>query len=292
MENDPISRYRRFSRAVTRQVGALDQSFLGRGRPLGAARVLNAIGQGRCDVADIRTYLGLDSGLASRLLRSLEDEGLIETRTHPDDGRRRIAKLTATGRTEFNAYENLSDEAADRFLSDHPAPDALLEAMDLIATAMNRHAVTIERVDPTSGDARYGLERYYAELARRFEEGFDVSLSCDPEASDMVPPRGAFLVALSDGLPVGCVGLKGNGSTLGEVKRLWVAADARGAGLGKRLMAAIEDEARALSMDTLRLDTNRALPEAYKLYSRSGWKQIDRFNDDPYPDFFFEKRLT
>ncbi|MBO6640079.1 MAG: MarR family transcriptional regulator [Roseitalea sp.] len=292
MEHDSISRYRRFSRAVTRQVGALDQSFLGRGRPLGSARVLNAIGQGRCDIADIRAYLGLDSGLTSRLLRGLEDEGLIETRTHPDDGRRRVAELTPAGRAEFDAYEELSDTAADRFLSAHPDPDAILAAMDFIATAMNRHAVTIDRVDPTSTAARYCLARYYDELARRFEEGFDVALSCDPDASDMVPPRGAFLVALSDGLPVGCVGLKGNGGKLGEVKRLWVAPDARGTGLGKRLMAAIEDEARALSMDTLRLDTNRALPEAYELYNRNGWTEIDRFNDDPYPDFFFEKRLV
>ncbi|MCR9121618.1 MAG: bifunctional helix-turn-helix transcriptional regulator/GNAT family N-acetyltransferase [Phyllobacteriaceae bacterium] len=292
MKHDPISRYRRFSRAVTRQVGALDQSFLGRGRPLGSARVLNAIGQGRSDVADIRAYLGLDSGLTSRLLRGLEDEGLIETRIHPDDGRRRIADLTPAGGIEFHAYEDLSDTAADRFLSAHPDRDALLDAMDFIATAMNRHAITIERVDPASDEARHCLERYYAELARRFEGGFDVSLSCDPEASDMAPPRGAFLVALSDGLPIGCVGLKGNGTRLGEVKRLWVAPDARGAGLGKRLMAAIEDEARNLSMDTLRLDTNRALPEAHALYKRDGWTEIDRFNDDPYPDFFFEKRLV
>lgn len=292
MEHSPISRYRRFSRAVTRQVGALDQSFLGRGRPLGSARVLNAIGQGRSDVAGIRAYLGLDSGLASRLLRGLEEEGLIETRTHPDDGRRRVAGLTPAGRTEFEAYEELSDTAADLFLSAHPDRDTLLDAMDFIATAMNRHAVTIDRVDPTSDGALYCLERYYAELASRFEEGFDVSLSCDPEASDMVPPRGSFLVAMSDGLPIGCVGLKGSGSTLGEVKRLWVAPDARGAGLGKRMMTAIEAEARALSMDTLRLDTNRALPEAYELYKRNGWTEIDRFNDDPYPDFFFEKRLT
>lgn len=292
MKHDPISRYRRFSRAVTRQVGALDQSFLGRGRPLGSARVLNAIGQGRSDVADIRAYLGLDSGLTSRLLRGLEDEGLVATRAHPDDGRRRVVQLTDAGRAEFEAYENLSDTAADRFLSAHPDREALLEAMDFIATAMNRHAITIDRVDPASDDARHCLEHYYAELARRFEEGFDVALSCDPDASDMVPPRGAFLVALSDGLPIGCVGLKGNGTRLGEAKRLWVTPDARGAGLGKRLMAAIEDEARALSMDTLRLDTNRALPEAHALYSRNGWTEIDRFNDDPYPDFFFEKRLV
>ena len=82
---DPISRVRRFNRAVTSEVGALDTSFLGRGRPLGAARVLNAIGQGRGDVGELRDDLGLDSGLMSRLLRSLEDEGLIATAPHPVD---------------------------------------------------------------------------------------------------------------------------------------------------------------------------------------------------------------
>jgi hypothetical protein len=70
MSFEPISRVRRFSRVVTCEVGALDTSFLGRGRPLGAARVLNAIGQGQSDVASIREYLGLDSGLMSRLLHT------------------------------------------------------------------------------------------------------------------------------------------------------------------------------------------------------------------------------
>ena len=63
MSPDPVARVRRFNRAVTSEVGALDLSFLGRGRPLGAARVLNAIGHGRGDVTAIRDYLGLDSGL-------------------------------------------------------------------------------------------------------------------------------------------------------------------------------------------------------------------------------------
>ena len=76
----PEARFRRFARAVTTEVGALDDSFLGRGRPLGAARVLNAVGHGRTNVADLRAYLRLDSGLMSRLLRSLEGEGLIVTR--------------------------------------------------------------------------------------------------------------------------------------------------------------------------------------------------------------------
>src|ERR1700759_4340890 len=123
---DPVSRVRRFNRAVTREAGALDNSFLGRGRPLGAARVLNAIGQGRTDVADIRWYLDLDSGLMSRLLRTLEDEGLVATTPHRDDARRRIAKLTPMGRREFNAYEAISNSRAELLLGRHGNSLALL----------------------------------------------------------------------------------------------------------------------------------------------------------------------
>jgi GNAT superfamily N-acetyltransferase len=96
---------------------------------------------------------------------------------------------------------------------------------------------------------------------------------------------------MSDGLPVGCVGLKGSGSGTAEVKRLWVAPSARGLGLGRQLMEAAESAARELGIKVLRLDTNSALPEAGRLYRTSGWTEIDRFNDDPYPDLFFEKRL-
>jgi len=288
---DPVARFRRFSRAVTAEVGALDSSFLGRGRPLGSARVLNAIGRGREDVAGIRDYLGLDSGLMSRLLRGLEAEGLVETVAHAGDARRRVVVLTKAGRAEFQAYEELSDARAAAVLSRHPHPQALLSAMDLVASAFGRDRIILKEMDPQGEEARYCLGEYYAELTRRFEEGFEVSRSRDPDAKDMRRPRGAFLVALSDGLPLGCAGLKGSGGQVAEVKRVWVSPAARGLGLAHRLMAAVEEAARSLKITTLRLDTNRALPEAISLYRNSGWTEIDRFNDDPYPDFFFEKRL-
>ncbi|MGY3590021.1 DNA-binding MarR family transcriptional regulator/GNAT superfamily N-acetyltransferase [Bradyrhizobium sp. USDA 4341] len=288
---DPVSRVRRFNRAVTSAVGALDTSFLGRGRPLGAARVLNAIGHGRADVGDIRDYLGLDSGLMSRLLRSLEDEGLIETTAHGDDARRRIAKLTPAGKREFNAYEAISNRQAKDFLAHHTQREALLSAMDLIASALGRDGTALQEMDPRSDEARYCLGEYYAELARRFKQGFDVKLSRDPDAKDMVRPRGSFIVAMSDGLPIGCVGLKGSSSEFAEIKRLWVAPSARGLGLGRRLMDAAEKAAGELGIVVLRLDTNSALAEAGQLYRRTGWTEIPRFNDDPYPDLFFEKRL-
>jgi DNA-binding MarR family transcriptional regulator/N-acetylglutamate synthase-like GNAT family acetyltransferase len=290
MRADPVSRFRRFSRVVTAEVGALDASFLGRGRPLGAARVLNAIGRGRTDVANIREDLKLDSGLMSRLLRGLEDEGLVVTAADPEDARRRVGRLTDAGRAEYAAYEALSDARAEAALQRAPNPEALLAAMDLIATVFYADRLTLTEIDPRDAAARYCLERYYAELARRFAGGFEVSRSRDPDAADMIAPRGAFVVAMSDGLPLGCVGLKGGGE-IAEIKRLWVSPAARGLGLGRRLMDAAEQAARRLGIATLRLDTNSALPEAAALYRRTGWTEIARFNDDPYPDLFFEKRL-
>lgn len=150
--------------------------------------------------------------------------------------------------------------------------------------------IAIRAADPRGLDALFCLGEYYRELARRFDHGFDVALSRDPDAADMRAPRGAFLIAFSAGRPVGCVGLKG-ADGYAEIKRLWVAPEARGLKIATRLMARAEDYARDLAITCLRLDTNSALNEAAALYRANGWTQIARFNDDPYPDLFFEKRL-
>lgn len=152
-------------------------------------------------------------------------------------------------------------------------------------------AVLIRRVAPDDQQARACLNAYYTELAASFPQGFDVARSRDPDPAAMVPPRGAFLIAFDGDQPLGCVGLKGDGAGGAEIKRLWIAPAARGLGLGRRLMAAAEDAARGLGIGVLRLDTNRALPEAAALYRATGWAEIARFNDDPYAELFFEKRL-
>ena len=150
--------------------------------------------------------------------------------------------------------------------------------------------ITLHEADPRAPEARSCLAAYYAELALRFPGGFDVTLSRDPDAAEMIRPRGVFLVAANATGAIGCAGLKGHGCW-GEGKRLWIAPAVRGAGLATRLMAAIEAAARDLGMTLLRLDTNAALTEAVAMYRKAGWAEIPRFNDDPYPDAFFEKRL-
>lgn len=158
----------------------------------------------------------------------------------------------------------------------------------------DRREAVIAAEDPRSDAARTCLARYYGELAQRLETGFEVRLSRDPEATDMMAPRGVFLLARRGSVPIGCAGLKGHPEDdrpWGEVKRVWVDPAARGLRLASRMMARVETHARALGFGVLRLDTNSALPEALALYRKLGWREIDRFNDDPYPDIFFEKRL-
>lgn len=291
MTSNPIDRVRRFQRAVTAEVGLLDASYLGRGRPLGPARVLNAVGRGVTEVSDIRGYLKLDSGLMSRLLRGLEKDCLIEIHASTEDSRRRIVSLTKSGQEEFAAYETLSNDRAKEIIKRYPRPEVLLAAMDTIAAAFGRERIVITEVDPGDATAQECMSTYYRELAQRFSGGFDVNLSCDPDKGSMRPPYGSFLLAVCDGLPAGCAGLKGTDKGYAEIKRVWVAPEARGLGIFRAMMQRLEDIARTLGIKLLRLDTNSALGEAVTAYRKAGWREIDRFNDDPYPDHFFEKSL-
>ena len=149
----------------------------------------------------------------------------------------------------------------------------------------------IEERDPADPAALACLTQYYAELDARFPGGFKVELSADPDASDLIRPRGVFLVAFEDALPHGCVALKGTDKGYGEVKRMWIAESQRGTGLARQLIGRIEAIARELGMTLLRLDTNPALEGAIAIYRHWGWRQIPRFNDDPYAEVFFEKAL-
>src|SRR3954452_14873459 len=105
-----VDQVRRFNRTVTERVGAIDDSFLGRGRPLGEARLLWEIGNAGCEVRLLRARLGLDSGYVSRLLRSLEGAGLVTVAASEDDRRIRVARLTAAGRRERKELDRRSDE--------------------------------------------------------------------------------------------------------------------------------------------------------------------------------------
>lgn len=151
--------------------------------------------------------------------------------------------------------------------------------------------VRIEEVPPASPDAEYCLSRYFAELAERFEDGFDAAQSSAPTLDGFEPPRGSFIVMYLADRPVACGGFKPEASGSAYIKRMWVSPDARGLGLGRRLLEALEERARSLGYRMIRLETEKSLTEAQQLYRRSGYREVPPFNDELYAHHWFEKRL-
>ncbi|MFB6395639.1 GNAT family N-acetyltransferase [Polymorphospora lycopeni] len=303
MHAEWIEQVRRFNRTVTQRVGALDDAFLSRDRPLGQARLLWEIGTGASEVRDLRARLDLDSGYLSRLLRALQADGLVVVEAADADGRVREVRLTADGRTELAELDRRSDELAASILqplNEHQR-DRLVTAMADVERLLTASMVRIDPVDPGHPAVRHCLQAFFAELAGRFEEGFDPGVSRTADHTQITPPAGLLLVATLHDEPVGCGAFRlrlGPPGTVppgpdgyAELKHMWVSPAVRGLGLGRRLIAELEAHAAAAGVRTVRLDTHRALVEAVGLYKAAGYREIDAYNDEPYADHWFEKTL-
>jgi len=288
---DAVSVVRRFNRSYTQRIGALEDSFLGMGMPLGPARLLFEIGTEPATAQALRERLGLDSGYLSRLLRSLEREGLVTVTPDHADRRRRLVSLTEEGKARWAELERRSDDRA-RLLVDpltQRQQDRLARALAEADLLVRAATITLRPADPAEAMAREAVGAYFAEIGRRF--GFDPAGEADKDAHLLIPPVGIFVLAVSDGVPVACGGLQTISEGVGELKRMWVQNDWRGAGLGSRLLRHLEDQARARGHVVIRIDTNGALTEAIAMYGRAGYLPVDRYNDNPWATHFFEKTL-
>jgi DNA-binding MarR family transcriptional regulator/GNAT superfamily N-acetyltransferase len=294
MDEGMVSQVRRFNRVVTQRVGALDDRFLSRDRPLGEARLLWEIGAKGSDVRSLRARLDLDSGYLSRLLRSLEAAGLVRVEPGERDRRVRTARLTSAGLAERSVLDRRSDALAASFLEplSESQRERLVTAMADVERLLTVPLVRIAPIDPAHAHARHCLREYVAELDRRFPGGFDPARSMSAEAAELRPPGGLLLVASLLSEPLGCGALKFHEGAPTEIKRMWVAESARGLGVGRRLLAELEAHAAQSSSPLVRLETNETLTEAIALYRSAGYTEVAPFNDEPYAHHWFEKRLA
>ncbi len=286
---------RRFNRTYTQRIGALDESFLGLGRPLAQTRLLFEIGHAGATVRDLRDRLGLDAGYVSRLLRALETEGLVVVRPDPADRRRRLVTLTAEGRHAWGLLDERSEELARSLLEPLATRqrDQLAEALALADRLVRAATVRLVETAPTDPGAVAAMAAYFEEIGRRF--GFEPGDAWTQDARSMAAPDGFFVVARDDGRPVACGGVQHlpdlpSGRTA-EIKRMWVDPGWRGVGLGGRLLRHLEQTAADRGYAVVRLDTNDTLHEAVAMYERAGYRAIDRYNDNPWASNFFEKVL-
>lgn len=295
---DPTEVVRRFNRSYTQRVGALQENFHGTGLSLAAVRVLfevGATGSGGVTVRDLRERLGLDSGYLSRILTRLTEEGLATVVADRVDGRRRRVHVTRKGRVTLGMIDERSDAVA-RALVEPLSPrqqERLLDALQTAGLLVRAATVELVELSPDHPRAREALDAYCAELDARFPTGFDPGPMSADDVASLRAPEGVFVVAVSDGAAVACGGVRRLDPETLEIKRMWVDASWRGAGMGSRLLRRLEDEAARLGGSRVVLDTNRTLTEAMAMYERAGYRETAGYDvGNPYAEAWFEKPLS
>ncbi len=157
-----------------------------------------------------------------------------------------------------------------------------------------RRAARLVRVNvenPASRDAEFCIGEYFAELDQRFDTGFDPAASISADFGELIEPAGLLLVARREGRPIGCGALKFHADQPAEIKRMWVSGEARGLGLGRRLLHELEAEASRRGATIVRLETNRSLAEAISLYRSAGYDEVPAFSAEPFAHHWFQKYL-
>ena len=269
-----VAQVRRFNRTVTQRIGALSDRFLERGRPLGAVRMLWEIGQEGSEVRALRARLELDSGHgAGCSTRSRPTGSSRSCRARPTGACAPCGDRGRAGRV--GDPQRRSDELAQSLLA--PLSDRqqreLVSAMGVVERLLVAAAVRIRVVDPADDDARSCIRRYFAELDRRSETGFDPANGVQVAPEEVRPPAGALLVAYQGAEALACGAVRHGGGAVSEIKRMWVSETMRGLGLGRRMLAELERCAAEAGARVVRLDTNHNLVEAIALYRASGLRR-------------------
>jgi GNAT superfamily N-acetyltransferase len=218
---------------------------------------------------------------------------LIVVAPSAEDGRRRVARLTPKGRRERALLDRRSDDLAESLLAplNSRQRDDLVGAMRTVERLLTASLVEVREVDPLDPDAQRCLRAYFEELEVRSRTSLEPATIASAKPEEMRPPSGVMLVAYLRGDAIGCGALKLHGRQPCELKRMWVDPAVRGIGLGRRLLSELEARALQGSVQVARIDTSRHLPEAIALYKSAGWQEIAPFNDEPFADHWFEKRL-
>lgn len=289
-----VADVRRFSRTVTQRVGALNDRFGSRDRPLAVSRLLWEIGTEGGEVVMLRSRLDVDSGQMSRMLRALEADELIRVTPSDVDRRIRVARLTEKGLAERAILDERSDELAASILE--PLSDAqqheLVAAMRTVERLFTTSLVELRQADPEIPDAQRCLRAYAAELNRRSpQRSFDPAKGATAKPHEVRPPNGAFVIAYRRGEAIGCGAVKHHPGNVTDIKRMWLAESARGLGLGRRLLEHLEHLAREHGSHEAHIETSDVLPEAIALYRSAGYREVPPFNDEPFADRWFAKPL-
>jgi DNA-binding MarR family transcriptional regulator/GNAT superfamily N-acetyltransferase len=278
-----ISAIRDFNRLYTRQLGLLDRGFLGSKLTLTEARVLYELAQ-RADVtaSEIATGLHLDMGYLSRILAKFQRRGWLIRKASSADARRQHLRLSAAGRAAFKPLDSGAKAQIAGLIAPMTPADrsSLVAAMHEVKRAVTppteQSGITIR--DLKVGDIGWVIHRegiLYSE-----EYGWDVTYEAlvakilSEFVTEFDPKRDGAWIAERNGAIVGSVFLVKASKSVAKLRLLYVEPRTRGAGLGRRLVDACIDGARARGYRKLELWTNGILSAARRIYQEKGFRLL------------------
>ena len=278
-----VDAVRAFNRFYTRRIGALGEHLLDSPYSLTEMRVLYELAHRRQPTAcEVGGDLGLDAGYLSRMLARFEARRLIAREPAPADGRRALLQLTRNGRAFFGPYERRARRAVASMLGRLPrnARRRLVRAMETIERTLDGSAEPRRPTDRlrshTPGDLGWIVQRHGALYAR--EWGYDATFEAVVAriAAEFLerfdPARERCWIAERDGDRVGSVCLVKKSATIAKLRLLLVEPDARGSGLGRRLVEACIQFAREAGYRKITLWTHSQLTAARHIYAACGFR--------------------
>jgi DNA-binding MarR family transcriptional regulator/N-acetylglutamate synthase-like GNAT family acetyltransferase len=274
---------RRFSRFWTREIGLLQEGLLDTSHSLTEARVIYELGQvSETTAGTLAQVLDLDPGHLSRVLARLAAARMVARKRSPEDGRRQLLSLTASGRAAFVELDRRSAEQSSMLLDQLTPTDQgrLLTAMSAIEAVLGeREEPALVLRPPLPGEYGWVVQRHGAVYAREF--GFDASFEAlvaqivAEFAQHHDPARERAWIAALDGDPVGSVFCVDAGEGVAKLRLLIVEPAARRRQLGKQLVDECIRFARAHGYRELTLWTHSQLEAARRIYARAGFELIE-----------------
>ena len=281
--DDAVAQVRAFTRFYTRQTELLNEGLLDSGYTLAEARVLFELAhRPEASAGDLVRDLGMDAGYLSRILKRFEAAGLLVRAASPDDSRRAHLQLTEAGHAAFVPLDEASRVQVGRMIEPLSAMERsrLVRAMQVVEQALtrDRRAIEVSLRAHRPGDmgwvthrqallyaTEYGWDETFEALVAEITAGF---------VRNFDPAHERCWIAERGGEILGSVFCVGESETVAKLRLLYVEPDARGLGIGRRLVEECVAFARATGYRTLTLWTNDILVSARKIYLDLGFRLV------------------
>lgn len=282
--DDRVVAVRAFNRFYTNTIGVLHGGLLDTPYSLTEARVLFELAQREAmEVAELRRGLDIDAGYLSRILARFTSDELVTRERSDVDARRQVIRLTEVGRAAFSMLDQRQADDVQQLLArlSDEQQRRLLGAMDAIQQVLGEAPQSPGYVlrPPEPGDLGWVVHRHGVLYAQEY--GWDASFEAlvARVVSDYVdnhdPVREAAWIAEIDGERAGCVFCVRGDETTAKLRLLLVEPDARGTGIGTRLVEECLRFARRVGYQRMTLWTNDVLDAARRIYQRTGFELVD-----------------